>query len=190
VSLEEELSVRVRQVLDGRSSEEFLQLPLAERKLVLGRLLVASKPIWIWDEGVMEEDDDSIAEDATLLLQDCCTRSHQLSVDAQEVYYGQNVFRLPLHSLEEFLHAYEPYRAKDFVRSLVIQFSVSADGWDDMDDFLQLLDCKQIKQIQLEAVGDSYSDIDEKLCSSRHILEQLEHKVGTKLQITMTISQV
>jgi len=59
----------------------------------------------------MEEDDDSIAEDATLLLQDCCTRSHQLSIDAQEVYYGQNVFRLPLHSLEEFLHAYEPYRA-------------------------------------------------------------------------------
>lgn len=59
-----------------------------------------------------------------------------------------------------------------------------------MDDFLQLLDCKQIKQIQLEVVGDSYSDIDEKLCSSCHILEQLEHKVGTKLQITMTISQV
>ena len=77
------------------SAEEFLQLPLAERKLVLGRLLVASEPIWIWDEGVMEADDDSIAEDATLLLQDCCTRSNQLSLDAQEVYYGQTCFDYP-----------------------------------------------------------------------------------------------
>lgn len=59
-----------------------------------------------------------------------------------------------------------------------------------MDDLVQLLDCTQIHQIQLEVAGDSYSDIDEKLCSiaSRHILEQLEHKVGTKLQVTMTIS--
>lgn len=187
-SVEEGLSVRVMQVLDGRSTEEFLQLPLAERTLVLRRLLVASKPIWIWDEGVMGEHDDSIAEDATLLLQDCCTRSHQLSVDAQEIYYTQNVFRLSLHSLGEFLHAYEPYIAKDFVRSLIIQFSVSADGWDDMDDFLQLLDCKQITQIRIEAVGNSYSEIDEKLRSSPHILKQLEDKAGTKLQIRMTIS--
>jgi cytochrome c551/c552 len=57
-----------------------------------------------------------------------------------------------------------------------------------MDDLVQLLDCTQIHQIQLEVAGDSYSDIDEKLCSSRHILEQLEHKVGTKLQVTLTIS--
>jgi hypothetical protein len=57
-----------------------------------------------------------------------------------------------------------------------------------MDDLLQLLDCKQIQQIQLEVAGDSYSDIDETLCSSRHVLQQLKDKVGTKLQITMTIS--
>jgi hypothetical protein len=57
-----------------------------------------------------------------------------------------------------------------------------------MDDLVQLLNCTQIRQIQLEAAGNSYSDIDEKLCSSRHILEQLEYKVGTKLQVTMTIS--
>jgi hypothetical protein len=53
---------------------------------------------------------------------------------------------------------------------------------------VQILNCTQIRQIQLEAAGNSYSDIDEKLCSSRHILEQLEYKVGTKLQVTMTIS--
>jgi hypothetical protein len=131
VSLKERFAIRIKQALDGRSAEEFLQLRLAERKLFLGQLLVASEPIWIWDE------------DATLLLQVCCTRSNQLSLDAQEVYYGQNVFRVPLHSLGEFLHACEPDGAKNFVQSLVIRISVSADGWDDMEDLLQLLDCNR-----------------------------------------------
>lgn len=175
-------TARINRVLGG-SVAEFSQLLVSQRRRTLHQLLVASTPIWIWDDGVQEDNDDSIEEDATLLLQGLWTGDDQISLEAQEVYYSENSFRLQLYCLAEFLHAYEPSGARDYVRRLIIMISATSDGWDDPEDLLQLLECRQIQQVILEIRGHHPSEVDLVISKSHHVIGQLQGRFGSGLKI-------
>jgi hypothetical protein len=172
-SFEDEFTRRIQGMLDGVSITEFSQLPASERRDTLNRVLVASEPIWIWEDGIQQEFYDSIEEDATLLLQRSWTGDNLISLEAQEVYYGENYFRLDLRYLIEFLDAYEPSHARDFVKRLIIMISASSEEWDDPVDLLKLLECSQIQQVTLEIRGD-LSEINSTINNSHHVMRQLE----------------
>jgi hypothetical protein len=183
-SLKAEFTARVREVLNGLSVAEFSQLPDSQRRSTLNHLLVAPKPIWIWDEGYPQDTDDSIAEDATLLVQVEWTGDDTASLEAQEVYYGGNSFRLQLLYLADFLHAHEP-GAKDFAKRLIIMISATPDGLDmgGPEDLLQLLECKQIQQVTLEIKGHDISELDLAMSNFRPVIGQLRGKFGSGLRV-------
>jgi hypothetical protein len=181
--LEDVFTTRIHHVLNSRSVAEFSQLPVSQRRRTLHQLLVASTPIWIWEEGVQDENDDSMEEDARLLLQGCWTGDDQISLEAQEVYYGENSFRLELHCLGVFLHAYKPSGARNFVKRLRIIISAISDGLDDPEDLLQLLECRQIQQVTLEIRGHLRSEVDLIISNSQQIIGELQRRFGSGLRI-------
>jgi hypothetical protein len=95
----------VRRMLQGRTVEEFSQLPLMQRKSVFSQYLVQPQRV------IIEEGDDDntmnpqIAEGVLLLQQLFMGKDEkgkQMVKEAREVYYGENEFWVRLHWLCEF----------------------------------------------------------------------------------------
>jgi hypothetical protein len=93
-------------LLNGGSVTNLSLLTTTKRRVILSQILLASEPLWIDEEGVIAEADVSLPEDATLLLDGSLTQDDQISLEAKEVYYKENVFQMPLHCLAEFFHAH------------------------------------------------------------------------------------
>lgn len=182
LTAQESFIARMDRLLDGGSVTDLSRLTTTERRVILSQILVASEPLWIYEEGVIEEVDVSLPEDATLLLDGSLTQDDQLSLEAKEVYYKENVFQMSLHCLTEFLYAHQPRGGKDFVRRMIISVSASSDSWDDMDDLQQLLDCPQIEKVTVRVIGRRLKR-DRALARGYSVLKQLRNKLGTSLTI-------
>jgi hypothetical protein len=94
---------------------------------------------------------------------------------------------LPAGVFTCLLPAYEPSVARDFVRRLIITISAISDGWDDLEDLLQLLECRQLQQMTLEIRGHFLSEVDSIISNSYHVIGQLQRRFGSGLRILKTL---
>ncbi|KAG7402838.1 hypothetical protein Forpe1208_v016712 [Fusarium oxysporum f. sp. rapae] len=96
---------QVRRMLQGRTVEEFSQLPLVRRKSIFGQYLVQPQRVIIEEGDDGHEMNPAIAN-GVLLLQQLFMgedgKGKQMVKEAREVYYGENEFLVRLHWLCEF----------------------------------------------------------------------------------------
>ncbi|KAF4951016.1 hypothetical protein FGADI_7800 [Fusarium gaditjirri] len=95
----------VRRMLQGRTVEEFSQLPLVQRKSIFSQYLVQPQQVIIEEGDDGHEMNPAIAN-GVLLLQQLFMgedeKGKQMVKEAREVYYGENEFLVRLHWLCEF----------------------------------------------------------------------------------------
>ncbi|KAK2023438.1 hypothetical protein LX32DRAFT_656945 [Colletotrichum zoysiae] len=97
----------VRAMLGGRTVAEFSRLRARERATLLRHHLVQPQPIWVEEL----DSDDALPDSQTaagLLLRQLSWMGaddvgQRMVAEARAAYYGENVFRLPLGSLQSFL---------------------------------------------------------------------------------------
>ncbi|KAG4275186.1 hypothetical protein FPRO04_14432 [Fusarium proliferatum] len=95
----------VRRMLQCRTVGEFSQLPLVQRKSILGQYLVQLQPVIIEEGDDDHEMNPKIAKGVLLLQQLFMGKDEtgkQMVKEAREVYYGENEFLVRLHWLCEF----------------------------------------------------------------------------------------
>ncbi|KNB19327.1 hypothetical protein FOXG_16446 [Fusarium oxysporum f. sp. lycopersici 4287] len=118
----------VRRMLQGRTVEEFSQLPLVQRKSVFRQHLVQPQRVIIEEGDDGHEMNPAIANGVLLLQQLFMGKDEkgkQMVKEAREVYYGENEFLVRLHWLCEFqCDQYdidtEPVPIAPLVRRLVV----------------------------------------------------------------------